>query len=145
MEHPLFRASCSAPIPGMGMLLFQKPGPSSWQNGFRWAGLIRSKFVGGSQNSGLVPGVESDSILFSHRSNYSKAGSVSPGVLMVFWKDSDPWKEWKWKCPLECFATCPEPMHGPLFARDESVAGSRWRTCPRATCRQNPVEWKGIH
>ena len=41
---------------------------------------------------------DSFSILFNHRSFQHPA--VSPGVLMVFWKDSD-WKEWKWKCPLE--------------------------------------------
>ena len=33
------------------------------------------------------------SILFNHRS-FEKPVAVPAGVLMVFWKDPDPWKEW---------------------------------------------------
>ena len=47
-----------------------------------------------------VLGLDSLSILFNHRS-FQKSDPFFPGIPEVFWKDSDPWKEWNWKVPLD--------------------------------------------
>ena len=55
--------------------------------------------------AGFFPGVDSDSILFSHRS-FQKPMAMSPGIL-VFLKDPNPWKEWKWKLPVDRLESVP--------------------------------------
>ena len=46
-----------------------------------------------------------DSRFFSTTVPFKKQLFLYPGVLMVFWKDSDIWKEWKWKCSLDVSST----------------------------------------
>ena len=76
-----------------------------------------------------VLGVDSFSILSNHRSFQKLA--VSPGVLMVFWKDSDPWVQNGWTCPPEKFPRFRARAYDSASLARTMGLGPGARGCPR--------------